>query len=102
MRRVMRKWRLHLRSHKTLHDLAKEINPILRGWINYYGKYYKSQLGFTFNRLNRTLVRWVMRKYKRFSCDRQRKATYWLGKIAKQNPDLFAHWAVIVKPAAGR
>lgn len=101
MRRTMRQWRLHLRSDKTLLDFSRMFNPVLRGWVNYYGKYHKSGLGLTFNRLNRTLVRWVMRKYKRFDNLHQRRATHWLGRIAKEQPNLFAHWQII-KPAVGR
>ena len=97
----MRKWRLHLRSDKTLLDLSISINPVLRGWIYYYGKYYKSQLYPTFNRLNQTLIRWAIRKYKRFDNRSQRRAGYWLGRIANKQPDLFAHWQII-RPAAGR
>ena len=48
MRRAMRRWRLHLRSDKTLDDLAHMWNPVLRGWINYYGKFYKSALNPVF------------------------------------------------------
>ena len=101
MRRFMRKWRLHLRSDKSLLDLSIRINPVLRGWIYYYGKYHKSQLYPTFDRLNQTLTRWVMRKYKRFNKRHKSRAWYWLGRIAKQNPDLFAHWRII-RPMAGR
>jgi len=37
MRRQMRKWKLHLRTDKDLEDLSKMLNPVLRGWITYYG-----------------------------------------------------------------
>ena len=101
MRRFMRKWRLHLRSDKSLLDLSIRINPVLRGWINYYGRYHKSRLYPVFNRLNQTLIRWAMRKYKRFDNRSQRRAGYWLGRIANQRPSLFAHWRII-RPTAGR
>ncbi len=54
MRREMRRWRLHLRSDKALDDLAHMWNPVLRGWINYYGRFYKSALHPVFRQLNRT------------------------------------------------
>ncbi len=102
MRHQMRRWRLHLRSDRSLHDLAHMINPALRGWINYYGKYYKSWLYPTFNRLNLTLSRWAMRKYKRLALYR-RRARHWLGRIAKEEPNLFAHWQMAIAiPSAGR
>ena len=99
MRQTMRRWKLHLRSDKELADLARMFNPFLYGWINYYGKYYKSAMYPTFQHLNRTLTRWAMRKYKRFRYH-QRNATHWLGKIAQRERSLFAHWKLGVKPAA--
>ena len=102
MRQSMRDWRLHLRSDKELVDLSRMFNPILRGWINYYGKYYRSALCPTFRHLNRTLVRWAMRKYKRLRIHR-RRAEYWLGEIARRETRLFAHWQMGLMPAsAGR
>jgi RNA-directed DNA polymerase len=101
MRRTMRSWRLHRRSDKNLDDLSRMFNPILRGWINYYGHYYKSALYPTFRVLDRTLVRWATRKYKRLR-GHQRQATYWLGRIARQEPQMFAHWQMGLRPAAGR
>lgn len=101
MRRTMRRWRLHLRSDKSLDDLSRMFNPILRGWINYYGSYYKSALYPVFKMLNRTLVRWATRKYKKLRRHR-RRATHWLGHIASRQPSLFAHWKLGVRPAAGQ
>jgi len=101
MRRTMRSWSLHLRSDKTLEDLSRMFNPILRGWINYYGQYYKSALYPTFRVLDRTLVRWATRKYKRLR-NHRRRATYWLGRIACREPKMFAHWQMGLRPAAGR
>ena len=99
MRQTMRDWRLHLRSDKELLDLSRMFNPVLRGWINYYGKYYRSALYPTFRHLNRTLVRWARRKYKRLRIH-QRRAEYWLGDIAKRDSRLFAHWQMGIQPAA--
>ena len=65
MRREMRRWRLHLRRDKTLTDLARMFNVVVQGWINYYGRFYKSMLYPVFRHLNEILVRWAMRKYKR-------------------------------------
>ena len=97
---TMRSWKMHLRSDKTLEDLSRMFNPIIRGWINYYGKYYKSELYPIFQVANRTLSRWAERKYKKLR-RHKRRATHWLGKIAKREPGLFAHWQLGVLPAAG-
>lgn len=101
MRQTIRSWRLHLRSDKTLDDLARMFNPILRGWVQYYGQYYKSALYPTFQVLDRILVKWAMRKFKKLK-GHQRRATHWLGRIARRQPRLFVHWQMGVRPAAGR
>jgi len=101
MRQAMRTWKMHRRADKELQDLSRMYNPVIRGWVNYYGKYYKTGLYPTFHHLNRTLIRWTMRKYKRFR-NHQRRAGYWLGEVARQNPQLFAHWQMGVKPATAR
>jgi RNA-directed DNA polymerase len=101
MRRAMRRWRLHLRSDKALDDLAHMWNPVLRGWINYYGRFYKSALYPVFRHLNRTLTWWARRKYKRLR-HHQRRAEYWLGGVAQREPGMFAHWQLLgLKPTAG-
>jgi len=101
MRQELRSWRIHLRSDKSLADISRMINPMLRGWINYYGKFYKSELYCVLQHLNRTLARWAMRKYKRLK-GHTRKALHWLGMIARREPSLFYHWQWGLKPAAGQ
>jgi len=101
MRQELRSWRIHLRSDKSLADISRMINPMLRGWINYYGKFYKSELYCVLQHLNRTLARWAMRKYKRLK-GHMRKALHWLGMIARREPSLFYHWKWGLKPAAGQ
>jgi len=100
MRQTIRSWHLHLRSDKALDDISRMLNPILRGWINYYSHYYKSALYPTFRTLDRILVKWAMRKYKKLK-GHNRRATHWLGRIAYQQPELFAHWKMGLRPAAG-
>jgi len=98
---TVRTWKLHWRSDKSLGDLAQMYNPIIRGWINYYGSYYKSALYRVFYPLSRSLIRWAMRKYKKLRCHTQR-AAYWLGRIALREPNLFAHWEMGMRPTAGQ
>jgi len=100
MRSTMSSWRLHLRSDKALDDLSRMFNPILRGWINYYSSYYKSALYPIMRHLDRALTRWAMRKFKKLR-GHQRQATHWLGRVARREPRLFAHWRLGVRPAAG-
>ncbi len=100
MRQQARRWKMHLRSDKSLDELSRMFAPTIRGWITYYGSFYKSALYPTLSHLNRTLVRWAMRKFKRLKRHR-RRAEYWLGRIAQRQPSLFPHWQIGVKPTAG-
>lgn len=100
IRRTVRRWRLHLRSGQTLDDLARWCNPILQGWINYYGRFHRSALHRSLSQVSTYLVRWVMKKYKRFR-GRPRRARWFLTDIARRQPGLFAHWKFGVMPAAG-
>lgn len=101
MRQTIRSWRLPLRSEKTLDDLSRMCNPILRGWVQYDGQYDKSALSPTFLVLDRRLVKWAMRKDKKLK-GHQRRATHWLGRIARRQPRLLVHGQMGVRPAAGR
>lgn len=94
MRQTTRSWRLHRRSDKELLDLARMFDPVVRGWINYFGSYRKSALYPVLKHLNRTLVRWAMRKYKRLRGHRKR-ACKWLENVARRDPSLFAHWRLL-------
>lgn len=100
MRQETRRWKLHLRSDKSLEDLSRMLSPKVRGWIHYYGSFYKSALYPTLRHLNRILVRWAMRKFKRLR-HHLTNAVHWLGRIAKRQPGLFPHWQFGVKPTAG-
>lgn len=97
MRREMRRWGVARRSDKTLTDLALMFNTTLQGWINYYGRFYKSMLYPVFRHLNDTLVRWAMRKYKRLRRHRTR-ARRFIADVSRRQPDLFAHWRFGVRP----
>jgi len=99
MRRTIKRWRLHLRSGSTLADLAQEINSTVRGWINYYGRFYRTELIQTLKLINHYLMRWAMRKYKRLRGHPTRAARF-LTAVAERDRSLFAHWK-LVRPTAG-
>ena len=88
----MRSWRLHRRTGLTFADLARWINPIVRGWMQYYGAFYRSALYPLLSRINAYLMRWIRKKYKRLRTKRK-AAACWRGRITRQYPRLFAHWA---------
>lgn len=91
MKQTIRRYKINLRSDKTIEDLSNLVNPMLRGWMNYYGKFYKSALSQFFEHVNMRLERWVMRKYKRFRRN-PHGARHWLGKLARNRSYLFVHW----------
>ena len=72
-------------------DIARKINPLLRGWIAYYGRYAPSALAPMLRYVNLTLLAWTMRKFKRFKA-RKVRAGQFLQRLAATRPDLFTHW----------
>jgi RNA-directed DNA polymerase len=86
----MRSWRLHHRTGHTFADLARWINPIVRGWMQYYGAFYRSALYQLLTRINAYLVRWIRKKYKRLRAERK-AIECWRGIVARY-PRMFAHW----------
>jgi len=89
--RVVRRWRLHRRIFSTFDELARAINPIVAGWMQYYGRFYRSKLSPVLARINAYLVRWIRNKYRRL--DRTRAAHARLAELAAGQPRLFGHWA---------
>jgi len=86
----VRAWRLHLKTGRTLRDLAREINPIVRGWMQYYGAFYRSALHPLLQRINGYLVRWLRKKYRRLRTFAKAHAAW--GRLTRQYPGYFAHW----------
>ena len=101
IREEIRRWQLRCRIDKWIDDLARMFNPVIRGWITYYGRYYKSALYPTFRYLDQCLANWAMAKYKRLRRHRQR-AGHWVSKTASRDPRLFAHWPLLRRAATGR
>jgi len=94
IRQAIRGWSLQTRSDKALDDLARMFNPYIRGWINYYSHFYKSELYPTLRRIDAFLVRWARRKFKRLR-QRPKVARDWLARVIRSSPDLFAHWPLL-------
>ncbi len=89
--RTMRSWKLHTWSGHSIEEVAKGINATLRGWINYYGHYNKSNLYRIFKHLDYRLIKWCMKKYKGIG---KKKAVVWWKKLKEINKSLFAHWSL--------
>ena len=91
MGKRLRSWRIHRRSGDDLAELAAWINPIVAGWMTYYGRFYRSQLLPLLRHVNTYLARWARKKYKRLRSLKRFKA-WWTG-ILDRDPGLFRHWA---------
>ena len=57
IRKEIRSWNLHLRSDKRIEDLARMFSPVIRGWLQYYGSFYRSALYPPMKQLDRSLAR---------------------------------------------
>lgn len=99
MRQRIRHWRLHRRNDLELADLARWTRPVLAGWVRYYGRFHPSALSCALRTVDRFLVRWVQRKYKRLR-GHYLRAWDWLRRVKARSPDLFAHW--LTEVAVGR
>jgi RNA-directed DNA polymerase len=93
----LRKLRIRRWTRHNIQDIAVDLNDRLRGWINYYGKFYGSALQKIFKMFNQILLRWAMKRYKKLR-GKWMKAWNWLSQIALENKELFAHWKIGMTP----
>jgi RNA-directed DNA polymerase len=90
MSQEVRRWRIHLRTRLSLDELAEWINPIVAGWMNYYGRFNRSLMDPLLQRINTYLMRWAGKKYKRLRA--YRRFRRWWSGIVDREPGLFRHW----------
>jgi hypothetical protein len=93
MRQAVRRWRLNRQTHVTLVDVARLYNPVIQGWSQYYGSFYRTAMLGIFQHIDRALERWARRKYKALH-RRKRRISQWLDKMRTVVPRLFHHWRV--------
>jgi group II intron reverse transcriptase/maturase len=93
MRQRVREWKLHRQTPKALNDLARQCNPTLRGWWNYYGAFYQTAMHKFFQYVDRRLEQWARRKYKTLTRHRRRSAQ-WLSKMKTAYPRMFHYWQI--------
>lgn len=91
MRKTVRDWRLHRRTPATLAELAQQYNSTIRGWVNYYGAFYRTAMHKLFQYIDRRLMQWARRKYKTLKRHKRLSAD-WLGKMKADFPALFVYW----------
>jgi len=93
MRQTVREWRLHRQSPGTLAELAQQYNPVIRGWWNYYGAFYRTVMYKLLGFIDSKLEQWARRKYKNLSRHKQGSAD-WLRQTKRVHPEIFFHWTV--------
>ena len=86
----VRRWRLHRWTYHTFSEVARAINPVVAGWMQYYGRFYPSALYPLLARINAYLVRWIRNKYRRYDATRVSRRK--LAEVAHGYPRLFRHW----------
>lgn len=98
IRQTMRSWNLSRWTNAELDDIAEKVNSVLRGWWNYFGAFYPSALKRVLSHLNRILVKWAARKYKRFKGS-YHQALKWLRRLSEREPRALFHWQLGLKPS---
>ena len=78
-------------THKSIVGVAQHLDPYIRGWVNYYGKFRIWEMNPIFQLLRRRIVKWARKRYKRYKTSINR-AYNWLKRIKEQFPGLFYHW----------
>jgi RNA-directed DNA polymerase len=96
MRAAIRDLDLRRRTHVSMADIARQLNPLLSGWIEYYGRFTRSALGPILRYVNQTIEAWMMRKFKRFR-GRKTKAGLVLERLSRERPGLFTHWKIGIR-----
>ena len=91
IRKAIREWRIHLITWTSLENIAEKINPVVRGWYQYYGRFYKSEMYPVLRNVENYLTLWARRKYKRLA-RHGRNARRYLGSVCKRMSGLFVHW----------
>lgn len=93
MRATIRDLELLRQTQLTLEEIAGQINPLLRRWIGYYGRYSPSALYPLLRYVNQRVLAWMMRKCKGFKAHRPR-ASHVLQRLSKERARLFEHWRI--------
>jgi hypothetical protein len=84
----------HGGSRKTVvAELAQQYNPVIHGWWNYYGGFYRTVMYKLLGYIDRKLEQWARRKYKNLSRHKQGSAD-WLRRMKRVHPGMFFHWSV--------
>jgi group II intron reverse transcriptase/maturase len=88
------------RNNQSLEEIAGLVNPSVQGWVNSYGRFYRSALTPVLRHLECALVKWACRKYKRLR-RHPTDAAHWLGRVARRDPNRLVLWQIGIRPATG-
>ena len=88
---------IHRMTGCKIDMLAELLGPMIRGWLNYFGRFNFSAVKYTMDWVHRRLIKWARCKYKRFK-NNQRRAIEWLRKLAQREPNMFPHWTLGILP----
>lgn len=91
----LRSLKINAWSNRSLTHLSKALGPMIRGWLQYYGKVSRYGMTTLFYRVNARIIKWAYRKFRRF---KKIKSLYaakkWIQSIAKSYKYLFPHWQI--------
>lgn len=90
---TIKSWHIGRRGDLSIEDMSKDLNPIIRGWVNYYGRYYKSAFNPIRKQFHIALTRWAHRKYSSKFNNAKRQPSVFIYEIARTRPQLFAFWS---------
>lgn len=96
----IREWRITKHTPLSLEDIARKLNPTLRGWDQYYGRFYPTELRKLYEYFDERLGAWLRKKHKHLRNHHGRSLRI-LNKIAQQNPKLFVHWQRLGRATVG-
>jgi RNA-directed DNA polymerase len=85
----LRRMRIHRHINPTLDDLARWLNPMVRGWMQYYGRFHRTAMQPLLRRVSTYLMRWAWNKYRRLRTHKHFQR-WWHG-LLERAPGLFAH-----------
>ena len=91
IRDTIRSWKIHNWTGSSLERIVEELNPRLRGWLNYYAKFRRSALNNICKMFQACLVKWAKNKFRALK-RRMKNARAFIAKKAQENPKLFVHW----------
>jgi len=92
IQKTISSWAISRRSDLSIEDMSRDLNPVIRGWVNYYGKYYKKSFAPIRFQFHIQLTKWALRKY-RGKIDCRAHATKWIYQLARKHPEYFAFWS---------